>query len=398
MTNLHIVDSQSAARSRIPSHADALRILAVDAVQKANSGHPGMPMGMAEIADVLWRRHLRHNPINPRWPDRDRFVVSNGHGPMPLYALLHLTGYDLPLDQLRRFRQLHSKTPGHPEYGITPGVETTTGPLGQGLAKAVGMALAEKLLATEFNRPGFLVVDHRTYVLVGDGCLMEGISHEAASLAGVLGLNKLVCFYDDNGIAIDGHVEGWFTDDTRKRFEAYGWQVVAGVAGHDPEAVDAAIGVAHASAGRPTLICCKAVIGRGSPSKAGTHDVDGADAALGEKEVAATREQLRWRHPPFDVPAWVYTEWDARAKGQALETAWRVKFSAYAARHPALAVEFHRRMGGELPAGWSGEIEKLLQDIAAKAENIAARKASQNAIEAMAALLPELMAQYRHSE
>ena len=366
MTSLHIVEARSAAGSRTPSPADALRILAVDAVQKANSGHPGMPMGMAEIADALWRRHLRHNPVNPRWPDRDRFVLSNGHGSMLLYALLHLTGYELPLEELKRFRQLHSKTPGHPEYGVTPGVETTTGPLGQGLANAVGMALAEKLLATEFNRPGFPIVDHRTYVFVGDGCLMEGISHESASLAGALGLNKLVCFYDDNGISIDGHVEGWFTDDTPKRFEAYGWQVVAGVDGHDVEAVDAAIGVAHASTDRPTLICCKTVIGRGSPTKAGSHDVHGA--ALGEKEVAATREQLGWRHPPFDIPAWVYTAWDARARGQALETAWRVKFSAYAARHPALAVSSTaawpascRRVGaadGEAAAGYRSEGRK----------------------------------------
>jgi transketolase len=389
MTSLRIVEDQSPASARTPTPADVLRILAVDAVQKANSGHPGMPMGMAEIADVLWRRHLRHNPANPRWPDRDRFVVSNGHGSMLLYALLHLTGYDLPIDELKRFRQLHSKTPGHPEFGVTPGVETTTGPLGQGFANAVGMALAEKLLATEFNRPGFQIVDHRTYVFLGDGCLMEGISHEAAALAGVLGLHKLICLYDDNGISIDGKVEGWFTDDTPKRFEAYGWRVIANVDGHDPEAVNAALHRARDTQGRPTLICCKTVIGKGSPNKAGSHDVHGAP--LGDKEVAAAREALGWRNAPFDIPAWAYSEWDCRAKGHATETAWRVLFSAYAARHPALAVEFHRRVGGELPADWNRSLETLLTETAARAESIATRKASQNAIEALAGLLPELL-------
>src|SRR5881394_3994205 len=330
---------------------NAIRALAMDAVQKANSGHPGMPMGMAEIAEVLWRNYLRHNPANPAWPDRDRFMLSNGHGSMLQYALLHLTGYDLPLEELRRFRQLHSRTPGHPEVGITPGVETTTGPLGQGFANAVGFAIAERLLAAQFNRPDHRVVDHYTYVFVGDGCLMEGISHEACSLAGTLGLGKLVAFYDDNGISIDGKVEGWFRDDTPKRFEAYGWNVIAHVDGHDTRAVAAAIERARAVSDRPTLICCKTVIGKGSPNKAGTDAVHGA--ALGDKEVAATRAAIGWKYAPFDIPAHVYEAWDARAKGAAAEAEWNERFSAYERAHPQLAREFRRRVAGELPAEWS---------------------------------------------
>ncbi|HEX7271696.1 MAG TPA: 1-deoxy-D-xylulose-5-phosphate synthase N-terminal domain-containing protein, partial [Casimicrobiaceae bacterium] len=305
--------------------ANALRALAMDAVQAANSGHPGMPMGMAEIAVALWRRHLRHNPANPRWPDRDRFVLSNGHGSMLQYALLHLTGYALPLEELKRFRQLNSKTPGHPEVGVTPGVETTTGPLGQGLANAVGMALAERLLAAEFNRSGHAIVDHRCYAFVGDGCLMEGISHEACSLAGVWGLGKLICFWDDNGISIDGHVEGWFADDTPKRFEAYGWHVVRDVNGHDPVAIEAAIEAGKQVNDKPTLICCKTVIGMGSPNKAGTHDVHGA--ALGETEVAVTRPHIGWHYAPFEIPQEVYEAWDARARGKKLEGDWNRKFA-----------------------------------------------------------------------
>src|SRR5262245_43066754 len=311
----------------------AIRALAMDAVQKANSGHPGMPMGMAEIAEVLWNHHLRHNPANPNWPNRDRFVLSNGHGSLLLYALLHLSGYDLPIDELRRFRQLHSKTPGHPEVGYTPGVETTTGPLGQGLANAVGFALAEKLLAARFNKPGHAIVDHHTYVFLGDGCLMEGISHEACSLAGVLGLGKLIGFYDDNGISIDGEVHGWFRDDTPRRFEAYGWHVVPGVDGHDPAAIAAAIERARAETARPSLICCRTVIGKGSPNKAGTESVHGA--ALGDKEVAATREQLGWRHAPFEIPEGVYRAWDARPRGAELESDWNRRFAAYERDHPA---------------------------------------------------------------
>src|SRR5450631_4293200 len=325
--------------------ANAIRALAMDAVQAANSGHPGMPMGMAEISVALWNRHLRHNPANPHWSNRDRFVLSNGHGSMLQYALLHLTGYALPLEQIKRFRQLHSMTPGHPEVGVTPGIETTTGPLGQGLANAVGMALAERLLAAEFNRPGHAIVEHRTYVFVGDGCLMEGISHEACSLAGTLALSKLVCFYDDNGISIDGEVRGWFTDDTPRRFEAYGWQVVPGVDGHDVDAVDAAIRKAHASADRPTLICCKTVIGKGSPNRAGTDLAHGQ--ALGEKEVALTREALGWKFPPFKIPQTVYAGWDARASGAALEADWDARFAAYRTAHPAFAAEFTRRMAGD---------------------------------------------------
>jgi transketolase len=369
--------------------ANALRALAMDAVQKANSGHPGMPMGMAEIAEVLWNHHLRFNPADPGWPDRDRFVVSNGHGSMLLYALLHLTGYDLPMDELRRFRQLHSKTPGHPEHGLAPGVETTTGPLGQGLANAVGMAIAERVLAAAFNRSGFEVVNHHTYVFVGDGCLMEGISHEACSLAGTLGLGKLIAIYDDNGISIDGHVQAWFTDDTPKRFQAYGWHVLPNVDGHSFEAVHAAVQQAKAVGDRPSLICCKTVIGKGAPNKADSHDAHGSP--LGEKEVAATRENIGWRYPPFEIPDDVYEGWDARVKGAGLERLWRNRFAEYERAHPALAAEFNRRMSGELPAGWREHATAYLARTVEKAETIATRKASQNAIEGLAPGLPELI-------
>ena len=371
--------------------ANALRMLAVDAVEQANSGHPGAPMGMADIAEVLWRRHLRHNPADPQWPDRDRFVLSNGHGSMLLYGLLHLTGYNLPMDELRRFRQLHSKTPGHPEVGLTPGVETTTGPLGQGLANAVGMALAEKLLAAEFNRPGHAIVDHMSYAFVGDGCLMEGISHEACSLAGTLRLSKLIVVYDDNGISIDGDVRGWFTDDTPRRFEAYGWQVIAGVDGHDPQAVDAAFERARAQAsqadGRPTLICCRTVIGQGAPNKAGGHEVHGA--ALGAAEVAATRAALDWTAAPFDIPPDIAAAWDGRERGAQLQALWNVRLEDYRDDHPALAAEFERRMAGELPDDFADRLPALLA--AVPTDTVATRKASQRALDALAPLLPELL-------
>jgi transketolase len=369
--------------------ANAIRALSMDAVQAANSGHPGMPMGMAEIAVALWNRHLRHNPGNPKWADRDRFVLSNGHGSMLLYSLLHLTGYALPMDELRRFRQLHSMTPGHPEVGVTPGVETTTGPLGQGIANAVGMALAERLLAAEFNRPGLPLVDHHTYVFLGDGCLMEGISHEACSLAGTLKLGKLIALYDDNGISIDGKVEGWFTDDTPKRFEAYGWHLIPVVDGHDIDAMDRAIQAAKAVTDRPSLICCKTVIGRGSPKRAGTAKAHGE--ALGAEEVAATRAAIGWNHPPFEVPQSVYDGWDARARGAGFEGEWNARFAAYAKQHPQLAQEFGRRMAGELPANWTLHCDALLAQINAKAETIATRKASQNAIEGLTPALPEFV-------
>ena len=369
--------------------ANAIRALAMDAVEKAKSGHPGMPMGMAEIAVALWRRHLRHDPANPHWPDRDRFVLSNGHGSMLQYALLHLTGYDLPIEELARFRQLHSKTPGHPEVGVTPGVETTTGPLGQGLANAVGMALAERLLAASFNRPGFAVVDHFTYAFVGDGCLMEGISHEACSLAGTLGLGKLIVLYDDNGISIDGPTAGWFTDDTPRRFEAYGWHVVPNVNGHDVDAVSAAIDAARHETSRPSLVCCKTVIGKGAPTKAGTADTHGA--ALGEKEVAATRKAIGWTSEPFVVPQPIYDAWDARPAGARAEREWKALFARYAAEHAALAAEFERRIAGMLPGDFDATKQALVEAQAAKAETIATRKASQQAIEAFAKVLPEMI-------
>ncbi|HUW29684.1 MAG TPA: transketolase [Sulfuriferula sp.] len=369
--------------------ANAIRALAMDAVEKAKSGHPGAPMGMAEIAEVVWNHHLRHNPANPHWPDRDRFVLSNGHGSMLLYALLHLTGYDLPIDELKRFRQLHSKTPGHPEYGYTPGVETTTGPLGQGITNAVGMAMTEKLLAAEFNKPGHEIVNHHTYVFLGDGCLMEGISHEACALAGTWGLGKLIAFWDDNGISIDGHVEGWFTDDTPKRFEAYGWHVIAGVDGHDAVAVEAAVEAAKAVTDKPTMICCKTIIGKGSPNKEGTHDVHGA--ALGAQEIIDTRKHIGWDHPAFEIPADVYEGWDARTKGEGLEKLWNNKFAEYAAAFPAQAAEFKRRMAGDLPANWNAHLAQAVAAINAKGETVATRKASQIAINALAPALPEFL-------
>ncbi|WP_299019388.1 transketolase [uncultured Tepidimonas sp.] len=371
--------------------SNAIRMLAIDAVEQAKSGHPGAPMGMAEIAEVLWNRHLRHNPTDPAWPDRDRFVLSNGHGSMLLYALLHLTGYDLPIEEIKAFRQLHSKTPGHPEVGITPGVETTTGPLGQGIANAVGMALAEKLLAAEFNRPDHTIVDHFTYCFLGDGCMMEGISHEVCSLAGTLRLSKLIAIYDDNGISIDGHVEGWFADDTPARFEAYGWYVIRDVDGHNPDAVDAALRLARTQAlrpdGKPTLICCKTVIGQGSPNKAGTHDVHGA--ALGAAEVQATREALGWPYGPFEIPADIYAAWDARTHGQLLQAQWQQRFDAYAQAYPDLAAEFTRRMRGELRGDLAERLPALLDAAAQRTDAVATRKASQLALDALAPLVPE---------
>ncbi|MCC6535036.1 MAG: transketolase [Burkholderiales bacterium] len=371
---------------------NAIRALAMDAVQQANSGHPGMPMGMAEIAEVLWRQHLRHNPANPRWAERDRFVISNGHGSMLLYALLHLSGYDLPIEELKNFRQLHSKTPGHPEYGLTPGVETTTGPLGQGISNAVGMAIAERVLAAHFNRPGFDIVDHRTYAFLGDGCMMEGISHEACALAGTLGLHKLIAFYDDNAISIDsekGHIREWFSDDTVKRFEAYGWNVIARVNGHDSGAIERAIEQAKRVGDRPTLICCKTVIAKGAPKKANTGAAHGAP--LGAQEVAATRAAIGWQHPPFEIPADIYAAWDARGRGAQWEQSWNERFAAYAKAFPAEAEEFRRRIAGELPARWNATKAALLQQTAAKAETIATRKASQNVLEALGPALPELI-------
>ena len=379
----------AAASVRDVDLANAIRVLAMDAVEAAKSGHPGMPMGMAEIAVALWTRHLRHDPATPGWPDRDRFVLSNGHGSMLQYALLHLAGYDLPLDELRRFRQLHSKTPGHPEVGVTPGVETTTGPLGQGLANAVGMALAERLLAAHFNRPGHAIVDHHTYVFVGDGCLMEGISHEACSLAGTLGLGKLIVLYDDNGISIDGPTSGWFTDDTPKRFEAYGWHVVPNVDGHDVDAVSAAIAAGKAEVERPTLVCCKTTIGKGAPTKAGTADTHGA--ALGEREIAATRAALEWSHATFEIPQPIYDAWNARARGAAEEREWSRRFARYAEQFPELAAEFTRRNERALPASFAAAAEAFIAAQAARRETIATRKASQQAIEAYAKLLPEMI-------
>ncbi|MBG0755584.1 transketolase [Vibrio cidicii] len=368
--------------------ANAIRALSMDGVQKANSGHPGAPMGMADIAEVLWRGHLNHNPSNPEWADRDRFVLSNGHGSMLIYSLLHLSGYELSIDDLKNFRQLHSKTPGHPEYGYAPGIETTTGPLGQGITNAVGMAMAEKALAAQFNKPGHDIVDHFTYVFMGDGCLMEGISHEACSLAGTLGLGKLIAFWDDNGISIDGHVEGWFSDDTPKRFEAYGWHVIPAVDGHDADAINAAIEAAKADP-RPTLICTKTIIGFGSPNKSGSHDCHGAP--LGAEEIAATRKELGWEHGPFEIPQEVYAEWSSKEAGAAKEAAWNEKFAAYEAAYPELAAEFKRRVNGELPALWEEKANQIIADLQANPANIASRKASQNALEAFGKMLPEFM-------
>jgi transketolase len=361
----------------------------MDAVQKANSGHPGAPMGMADIAEVLWRDYLKHNPSNPSFADRDRFVMSNGHGSMLIYSLLHLTGYDLGIEDLKQFRQLHSRTPGHPEYGYTPGVETTTGPLGQGLANAVGFALAEKVLGAQFNRDGHNIVDHFTYAFLGDGCMMEGISHEVSSLAGTLGLGKLVAFYDDNGISIDGEVEGWFTDDTPKRFEAYGWQVIRNVDGHDAEELKIAIDTARKTSDQPTLICCKTTIGFGSPNKQGKEDCRGAP--LGNDEIALTRATLGWNHGPVEIPADIYAEWDAKAAGAAAEAEWDQRFAAYAAAYPELASEFKRRIAGELPADFAEKAAAYIQEVAEKGETIASRKASQNALNAFGPLLPEFL-------
>ncbi|WP_287029792.1 transketolase [Pseudomonas sp. UBA6310] len=368
--------------------ANAIRALSMDAVQKANSGHPGAPMGMADIAEVLWRDYLKHNPSNPHWADRDRFVLSNGHGSMLIYSLLHLTGYDLSIDDLKNFRQLHSKTPGHPEFGYAPGVETTTGPLGQGIANAVGFALAEKIMAAQFNRDGHSIVDHNTYVFLGDGCMMEGISHEVCSLAGTLGLGKLIAFYDDNGISIDGEVHGWFTDDTPARFEAYGWQVIRNVDGHDADEIKMAIDTARKSA-QPTLICCKTIIGFGSPNKQGKEESHGA--ALGVDEIALTRAALGWNHAPFEIPADIYAEWNAKEAGVAAEAEWNQRFAAYSAAYPELANEFVRRMAGELPADFSEKASEFIRAVADKGETIASRKASQNCLNAFGPLLPELL-------
>jgi len=361
----------------------------MDAVQKAKSGHPGAPMGMADIAEVLWNDFLKHNPDNPKWADRDRFVLSNGHGSMLIYSLLHLTGYDLSMDDLKSFRQLHSKTPGHPEYGYAPGIETTTGPLGQGITNAVGMAIAEKVLAGTFNRDGHHIVDHYTYAFAGDGCLMEGISHEACSLAGTLGLGKLIVFYDDNGISIDGHVQGWFTDDTPKRFEAYGWHVVRDVDGHDPEAISKAVHEARSVNDKPTLICCKTVIGYGAPNLCGSHDCHGAP--LGDDEIAATRENLGWSHAPFEVPEDIYAGWDAKGKGAGAENHWNEKFAAYRQAHPELAAEFERRMRGELPGDWAAQAAAFIKAVDGKGETIASRKASQNTLNGYGPAVPELL-------
>jgi transketolase len=389
MPNPTAADSRPAERASDTTLANAIRVLSMDAVEAARSGHPGMPMGMAEIAVALWTRHLRHNPANPAFADRDRFVLSNGHGSMLQYALLHLSGYDLPMEDIRRFRQLGSKTPGHPEVGVTPGAETTTGPLGQGLANAVGMAIAEKLLAARFNRPGHAIVDHRTYVTVGDGCLMEGISHEACSLAGTLGLGKLIVLYDDNGISIDGETRGWFTDDTPMRFAAYGWNVIPDVDGHDVDAVDQAIAQARAQTERPTLVCCKTVIGKGAPGKSGTADAHGS--ALGAAEVAAVRAALGWSLSPFEIPPDVYEGFDARPRGALLQSDWEARFAAYRAAHPDLALEFERRINGTLPDAFERTRDALVQAQAQKAEALATRKASQQAIEAYAEVLPEMI-------
>ncbi|HAH6909921.1 TPA: transketolase [Escherichia coli] len=369
--------------------ANAIRMLSVDAIQKANSGHPGAPMGMADIAEVVWRRHLRHNPKNPQWFNRDRYVQSNGHGSMLIYALLHLTGYDLSMDDIRDFRQLHSRTPGHPEYGYTPGVETTTGPLGQGVANAVGMAIAEKALAAEFNKPGFNIVDHHTWLFLGDGCLMEGISHEACGLAGTLKLGNLIAIWDDNGISIDGHVEGWFAEDTAARFRAYGWHVIEGVDGHDPEAVDAAVREAKSVTDKPSLLCCKTIIGFGSPNKANSHDCHGS--ALGADEVALVRECLQWPYAPFEIPGEIYAEWDATEKGAQVQQEWDALFADYAKQWPELAAEFTRRMKGNLPAGWVENMQKYVHDLQSHPAALATRQVSQKCLNHFADMLPELM-------
>ncbi|OBU05995.1 transketolase [Morganella psychrotolerans] len=369
--------------------ANAIRFLSMDAVQKANSGHPGAPMGMADIAEVLWRDYLKHNPSNPLWSDRDRFVLSNGHGSMLIYSLLHLTGYHLSMDDLKAFRQLHSKTPGHPEYGYTPGVETTTGPLGQGIANAVGFAIAEQTLGAQFNRPGHDIVDHHTYAFMGDGCMMEGISHEVCSLAGTLKLGKLVAFYDDNGISIDGNVQGWFTDDTAKRFDAYGWHVISGIDGHNPDQIKAAIEEAKSVTDKPSLLMCKTVIGFGSPKKAGTADAHGSP--LGDAEIAATRAALNWPYAPFEIPQDIYNEWDAKKAGKAVESEWDVKFAQYEKAFPELAREYRRRVEGELPAQWKADAKAFIQNLQDNPANIASRKASQNALEAFGKVLPEFM-------
>jgi transketolase len=373
---------------KAPTLANAIRVLSMDAVQKANSGHPGAPMGMADIAQVLWNDFLKHNPKNPSWPDRDRFVLSNGHGSMLIYSLLYLTGYDVSIDDLKNFRQFESKTPGHPEYGYTPGVETTTGPLGQGIANAVGMALAEKVLAAQFNRPNYDIVNHNTYAFMGDGCMMEGISHEACSLAGTLGLGKLIAFYDDNGISIDGEVEGWFTDNTVQRFQSYGWQVIPNVDGHNPEEIRQAIETARTESHKPTLICCKTIIGFGSPNKQGKEDCHGAP--LGVEEVASVRQQLGWMNGPFDIPKDVKDAWDASATGQFAEASWQEVFDAYEREYPELACEYTRRISGELPDDFSDFADQYIADVQAKGETIASRKASQNSIGALAPKLPEL--------
>ncbi|HCP1920655.1 TPA: transketolase [Escherichia coli] len=369
--------------------ANAIRMLSVDAIQKANSGHPGAPMGMADIAEVVWRRHLRHNPKNPQWFNRDRYVQSNGHGSMLIYALLHLTGYDLSMDDIRDFRQLHSRTPGHPEYGYTPGVETTTGPLGQGVANAVGMAIAEKALAAEFNKPGFNIVDHHTWLFLGDGCLMEGISHEACGLAGTLKLGNLIAIWDDNGISIDGHVEGWFAEDTAARFRAYGWHVIEGVDGHDPEAVDAAVREAKSVTDKPSLLCCKTIIGFGSPNKANSHDCHGS--ALGADEVALVRERLQWPYAPLEIPGEIYAEWDATEKGAQVQQEWDALFADYAKQWPELAAEFTRRMKGDLPAGWAENMQKYVHDLQSHPAALATRQVSQKCLNHFADMLPELM-------
>ncbi|HHU7215850.1 TPA: transketolase [Escherichia coli] len=369
--------------------ANAIRMLSVDAIQKANSCHPGAPMGMADIAEVVWRRHLRHNPKNPQWFNRDRYIQSNGHGSMLIYALLHLTGYDLSMDDIRDFRQLHSRTPGHPEYGYTPGVETTTGPLGQGVANAVGMAIAEKALAAEFNKPGFNIVDHHTWLFLGDGCLMEGISHEACGLAGTLKLGNLIAIWDDNGISIDGHVEGWFAEDTAARFRAYGWHVIEGVDGHDPEEVDAAVREAKSVTDKPSLLCCKTIIGFGSPNKANSHDCHGS--ALGADEVALVRERLQWPYAPFEIPGEIYAAWDATEKGAQVQQEWDALFADYAKQWPELAAEFTRRMKGDLPAGWAENMQKYVHDLQSHPAALATRQVSQKCLNHFADMLPELM-------